>query len=117
MFDMPIEEKHFNFLKRCSWYHHVTADFPKICISMVYFLMNDTDLCRSSDDKTAGVMLLVCSIFSLIFGVITHLISHVVDGSANGLIETAPARQLASKAGRGAMRDNVLDDLLVFNTP
>jgi hypothetical protein len=30
----PYELKHFRFCQKCSWYHHVVEDFPRICISV-----------------------------------------------------------------------------------
>jgi GTPase SAR1 family protein len=64
----PFEQKHFQFCQSSSWYHHVIEDFPRVCISLAALLG------KNAHDPLASVLLMICSIFSLLFGIFKHLV-------------------------------------------
>ena len=56
----------------------MTGDFPKICISLTFIVLthgSDRVICKTSTDKNsnASIFMLVCSMFSLLFGVIKRM--------------------------------------------
>ena len=81
-----MQQKHFDFLQHCGWYHHITSDFPKISVSLAYlFLTEKSKICHSDPDKSATVLLLVCSVLSLLLGIIKQvLVRLLTDGSGGG---------------------------------
>jgi hypothetical protein len=76
LLNCPIEQKYVDFLEKCGWYHHVTGDLPKLCISLVFLFTMKS--CRSQQDTRASLLLFLCSMFSLIFGVVRHLVVRLV---------------------------------------
>jgi hypothetical protein len=112
--NLPMEHRHFHYLKQAGWYHHIVEDIPLAVVSLtVIFASHNSKSCLNLDDAwlpdvlggdTVAKWSLAFSISSILFGLLDKAVQMMVINASDEHVATGNLHTSLLGSTTGSLR-------------